>query len=46
MNSMKTYQRIFKIENEKGEQEIIVHTWDNPYPEIYTKKEENEKKKF
>ena len=43
MDSMNTYQRSFKIENEKGEQEVIVHTWSKPYPEMYIKKE-NEKK--
>ena len=42
MNSMKNYQREFEIINDKGENEIITHTWSNPYPEMYFKKE-NEK---
>jgi len=37
MNSMKNYKRIFKITNEDGETEIV-HTWKNPYPEMYFKK--------
>jgi ubiquitin-protein ligase len=39
MNSMNNYQRSFKIENDKGEEEIIVHTWNKPYPEMYYKKD-------
>ena len=39
MDSMNNYQRSFKIENDKGEQEIITHTWNKPYPEMYVKKE-------
>ena len=41
-DSMNKYQRNFKIENDKGEQEIITHTWNKPYPEKIVKKE-NEK---
>ena len=37
MNSMNNYKRIFKITNEDGETEIV-HTWKNPYPEMYFKK--------
>ena len=37
MNSMKDYKQIFKIQD--GNKEIeIVHTWENPYPEMYFKK--------
>ena len=43
MNSMNNYQRSFKIENDNGKQETIIHTWKNPYPEMFVKKE-NEKK--
>ena len=43
MDSMNNYQRSFKIINDKGEEEIITHTWVNPYPEMFFKKEnENE----
>ena len=44
MNSMNTYQRSFKVENDKGEEEIITHTWSKPYPELYIKKEKTEEK--
>ena len=43
MNSMKEYQRSFQIENEKGEKEIITHTWEHPYPEMFVKKENEQK---
>ena len=37
MNSMKNYKQIFKIKD--GDKEVeIVHTWENPYPEMYFKK--------
>ena len=39
MNSMNNYQRSFKIKNDNGEEEIITHTWNKPYPEMYFKKE-------
>ena len=43
MKSMDNYQRSFKIQDEKGEK-IIVHTWKNPYPEMFFKKiKKNEK---
>ena len=46
MGSMKTYKHIFKIKD--GDKEIeIVHTWENPYPEMYFKKlDKNDKKKI
>ena len=44
MNSMNTYQRNFKVENDKGEEEIITHTWSKPYPELYIKKEKTQEK--
>ena len=44
MNSMNTYQRSFKVENDKGEEEIITHTWSKPYPELYIKKEKTQEK--
>ena len=49
MNSMNNYQRTFKVENDKGEIELIVHTWSKPYPEMFLKKKnensENESNK-
>ena len=39
MDSMNNYQRSFAIINDKGEEEIITHTWINPYPEMFFKKE-------
>ena len=35
MNSMHNYQRSFKIENENGKEEVIIHTWNKPFPEMY-----------
>ena len=35
MKSMNNYERIFMIKNEKNEIIKKVHTWKNPYPEIY-----------
>ncbi len=43
MKSMDNYERIFTIKNENGEIKRI-HTWENPYPEIYSKIIKNEKK--
>ena len=37
MKSMDNYQRCFTILNDKGEKEIITHTWSKPYPEMYQK---------
>ena len=39
MDSMKTYSRKFKIINEQRKEEIIVHTWENPFPEMFEKKQ-------
>ena len=39
MDSMNNYQRSFKRINDKGKQEIVIHTWNNPYPEMFVKKE-------
>ena len=40
MKSMDLYKRKFKVKDEKGEIEIM-HTWKNPYPQIYFKEKEN-----
>ena len=37
MNSMNNYKKVFKIKEENEEIEIV-HTWKNPYPEMYFKK--------
>ena len=42
INSMDHYQRSFKIENDNGEEEIITHTWNKPYPEMFIKKEKED----
>ena len=43
MKSMDTYTRTFTITNEKGEKEQKIHTWKNPYPEMFLQpKEKNE----
>ena len=44
MDSMKSYKRIFKI-NGENETIKIIHTWDNPYPQMYFKKNEKDEKK-
>ena len=41
-DSMKTYSRNFKIVNDQGKIEIIKHTWEKPFPEMFQKKIENE----
>ena len=41
MNSMNNYQRSFKKINDEGKEEIIIHTWNKPYPEMFVKKENN-----
>ena len=38
MKSMDNYENFFKIKN-NNEEIIIKHTWKNPYPEMYIKKE-------
>ena len=40
MNSMNTYTRTFTITNEKGNKEQKIHTWKDPYPEMYFKPQE------
>ena len=40
MDSMENYSRKFKIINDQGKEEIIVHTWKEPFPEMFEKKEE------
>ena len=43
MKSMDTYTRTFTITNEKGEKEQKIHTWKDPYPEMFLKlSEKNE----
>ena len=43
MKSMDTYTRTFTITNEKGEKEQKIHTWKDPYPEMFLQpKEKNE----
>ena len=44
MQSMDTYKREFKI-NDNGQEIKIVHTWKNPYPEMYFKKNDKKEKK-
>ena len=34
-DSMKTYSRNFKIVNDQGKIEIIKHTWEKPFPEMF-----------
>ena len=40
MKSMDTYTRTFTITNEKGEKEQKIHTWKDPYPEMFLKPSE------
>ena len=40
MKSMEEFENYFKIKN-NNEEIIIKHTWKNPYPEMYIKKEED-----
>ena len=42
MDSMDTYTKVFKIKEDNKEKKII-HTWKNPYPKMYFKKNENKK---
>ena len=48
MKSMDTYEREFKVYEENENKFIIIkHTWKNPYPEMYMKKnDKNENKKI
>ena len=47
--SMKRYKRKFNIINDEGKQEIVEHTWENPFPKMFekteNKKEDKEEKK-
>ena len=43
MKSMDTYTRTFTITNEKGEKEQKIHTWKNPYPEMFLQPKEKNK---
>ena len=45
MDSMKTYSRKFKIINDEGKMETIVHTWEKPFPEMFEKKDEKKEDK-
>ena len=38
MKSMNNYEKTFVIKNEKNEEIIKVHTWKDPYPEMYLAK--------
>ena len=42
MKSMEEYENYFKIKN-NNEEIIIKHTWKNPYPEMYIKKEDDKR---
>ena len=43
-DSMKTYKRKFKTVNDEGKLVVIEHTWTKPFPEMYVKKDEDDKK--
>ena len=45
MDSMNNYQRNFIIINDNGEKEIITHTWADPYPKMFFKKEKEDTNK-
>ena len=40
MSKMKNYSRSFKVIDDQGER-TIVHTWNNPYPQMYFKSKTN-----
>ena len=40
MDSMKSYSRTFNIINDEGKPEVIKHTWDCPFPKMFSKTEE------
>ena len=42
MKSMEEYENTFKIKDDNGDEIIKIHTWKNPYPEIFSKKEKIE----
>lgn len=39
IKSMETYEKVFYIKNEDNKTYKIVHTWKEPYSEIYFKKD-------
>ena len=41
MKSMETYEKSFTIKNENNEDIIKIHTWKNPYPEMYIKNDKD-----
>ena len=45
MDSMKNYSRKFKIINEQGKEEIVIHKWDNPFPKMFQKEEKKDENK-
>ena len=44
-DSMNTYTNTFNIKDENGKTIQKIHTWKNPYPEMYFKQKEKEKEK-
>ena len=44
MKSMDNYEKSFIIKNDNYEDMIKIHTWNNPYPEMYFKNNPNLKK--
>ena len=40
MDSMKSYSRTFNIINDDGKNEIIKHTWENPFPKMFSKNDD------
>ena len=43
MKSMESYKRTFILKDEEGEKKIV-HTWKDPYPKMYRKKNQMEEK--
>ena len=43
MQSMENYSSTFKVITEDGQTQYIVHTWKNPYPEMYFKEKDTKK---
>ena len=44
--SMENYTRTFTIVNEDGILEQKIHTWENPYPEMYSKQKEKDEEDY
>ena len=44
LKSMNKYQKMFKIKIENNQQIVKLHTWNNPYPEIYFSENDKIKK--